>query len=470
MAVQSLQSILTSMAVEITSVNPKWDVSEGSILSDIVITPTSQEIAKLYDQDQRTSDNQALSTASDDGLAVIGANLNKPRLPALASIGTVILFSYTAPQSDITIPAGTIVGTTAGASTPQVQFGTTQDIVMYTVLSSTYLNPDTGLYEIPVPIQCTTTGITGVVGAYAVNTVVNTINGISGCYNASPTTGGADIEDLEVYRARLGIAWQGNSIGVDDGILSIVRAQPGVENAIIVAHGQSNRNEFGAIDVYVQGVIAATYVDSFLINTSFPQQSFITSKQPLLTTGVNSVIYSASGSMATPSYSIVADTSAYGGSVKASDSIVWATPLPAVNGSVYITYTYNSLIETLQSFFDNTSADILNANLLIKWATEISIDITATIKILTGYDSLNVTYDVQDALALFFDAQTIGESVSQAEVVKSILNVPGVSDAKLPLDLFQSSDGSITPDSFGDLDIPVTSYAVGGNIIINIVS
>jgi uncharacterized phage protein gp47/JayE len=458
------------MASNITSVNPKWDVSEGSVLSDVVITPPSQEIAKLYDQDQRTSDNQALATASDDGLAINGANLNRPRLPAIASIGIVTFFSYTAPQADITIPAGTVTGTTAGANTPQVQFSNTQDTVMYSVLSSTYLNPDTGLYEIQVPVECTTTGITGVVGAQAINTIVNTVNGISGCYNAAPTTGGSDIEDLEVYRARLGIAWQGNTVCVDNGILSIVRNQQGVENAIIVAHGQSNRNEFGAIDVYVQGVLSATYVDSFLINQALPQQSFITTKQPLLTTGVSSVIYSASGSIATPAYSIVPDTSAYAGSVNASDSIVWATPLPAVNGSVYMTYTYNSLIETLQSFFNNTNADILNANLLIKWATEISIDVTATIKILTGYDSLNVTYDVQDALALFFDGQTIGESVSQAEVVKAILNVPGVSDAKLPLDLFRSSDGSITPDSFGDLDIPVTSYAVGGNIIINIVS
>ena len=467
MSVQSLQSVINAMALNITSSFPKADVSEGSILSDIVILPPSQEIAKCYDQDQRTSDNQALSTASEDGLAIHGSNLNKPRLPAITAKGTITFFTYTAVVSDITIPAGSIVGTSSGTNTPQIQFRTTQTAIMYAVISSSYLNAQTGLYEIEVAIECTTPGITGVVGAQTINTIVNTVSGISGCYNTSATNGGSDIEDKEDYRQRLGTAWQGNSICTDNGILSIVLSQPGVEDAIIVGHGQSPRNEFGAIDVYVKGTQPAQYIDSFLINTITPQQYFVTTKQPLLTTGLQTIIYAATGSVAPPLYSVQKDTTLYGGSVFAQDKVYWVTPLPAILGSVYITYTYNSLIETLQSFFNNTSADIENANLLIKWANEIGIDITITIKVLSGYDSLNVTFDIQDAIALFFDSLSIGAQVQQADVARVVLNVAGVDDAKLPFDLFQSSDGSILPDSFGDLNIPASSYAVTGNVIIN---
>jgi uncharacterized phage protein gp47/JayE len=470
MAVQSLQSITNSMALNITGAFPKADVSNGSILSDIVIIPPAQEIAKLYDQDQRTSDNQALATASEDGLAIIGSNLNKSRIPAIAANGIITLFSYTPPTSDITISAGTLVGTTTGSSTAQVQFRITQTVVLYVVLASSYLNADTGLYEIQAPIECTTPGIIGVVGSQTINVLVSAVTGLSGCYNATATSGGADLEDKEIYRQRLSIAWQGNTLCTDNGILSIALAQTGVEDAILVAHGNSPRQEFGAIDVYIKGVTPAQYVDSFLIDVNSPQQYFVTTKQPLLTTGLQTIIYSDSGSVAPPSASILRDTSAYAGSIKASDRVYWSSPLPAASGTVYTTYTYNGLVETLQGYFTNTNADIANANILVKWATAIGIDVTVTIKVLNGYDSLNVTFDIQDALALFFDGVSIGTQIQQADVAKVILNVAGVDDAKLPFDVFQSSDGSIIPDSFGDLTIPASSYAVSGDIIINVVA
>jgi len=469
MAVKTLQAIINSMTQYIAGAYPKADTSEGSIISDIVVMAPAQEITKMYDQDQLTSDNQALATANDDGLDIHGANFTAARLPAITSKGVATLFSYSAPVNDITIPAGTLVSTVFAPGTTQIQFHTVRTTIMFAAVGTSYLNGATGLYEIPVDIECNAPGVIGVVGAQTITTIINPIAGIDGVYNSSPTQGGADAESSDAYRQRLALLWQGNAVGTDTGILSLVQAQTGVENAILVGHGLSPRNEFGAIDVYIKGVSPTQYIDSFLININDPQTSFIPTKQPLIATDIQTIIYGASGSMTPPSYSVSVDTSAYAGSVLAHDQVVWGTALPYQLGSVYVTYTYNGLIEELQNLFaPNSSNDISNANILVKWASVISIDVTVLIKVLPGFDSLNVTFDVQDALALFFDGLNIGAQVQQADVVRVILNTPGVDDARLPLDVFKSTDGSITPNVFGDLILPPSGYAVGGNIIVNV--
>jgi hypothetical protein len=467
---KSLQSILSSMISYISGLYPKADTSEGSIISDIVIGAPSQEIYRMYEQDQITSDNQALATANADGLTIHGSNLTAPRKSALVSSGIETFFRYSAPASDITIPAGTIVTTSPGPGITQVQFRTISTVTMFAVMSSSYLNPSTGVYEIQSNIECITPGTIGVVGSQTIVSLINPVAGIDGCYNSSATYGGEDVEDTETYRQRLSKRWKGNSIGTDNGILSSVLSQTGVDDAIIVGHGQSVRETYGGVDVYVKGTVSSQYIDVFQIDINSPPQSFVFTKQPVIQNGVQSIIYGASGSVAPPSYSIIADTSQYAGSVLGQDKIQWSTPLPSILGTVYVTYSYNSLIESLQNIFRGTSSDILNTDLLVLQAAPLSIDITFDMKVTNGFDSLNVVFDVQDAIALFFNALSIGAQVQAADVLKAVLDTSGVDDVKLPFTLFQSTDGRVSRNSFGDLVLPFNTYAVAGNIIINVVS
>ena len=274
MPIKTLQQILTSMNSYISAKYPTLDTNEGTIIADVVMGAPAQEVALLYQQDQRTSANQALTTATDDGLAIHGSNLSSPRLPAVASQGVQTFFSYTQPTFDITIPAGTIVATSPGPGVSQVQFRTLTDVIMFAVMGGSYLNSSTGLYEIQANIQCTTPGVIGVVGAQTISALLTPLSGISGCYNQVATSGGTDVEDREIYRQRLSLRWQGNALGTDDGILSLVKAQTGVEDAVLVAHGLSSRNEFGAIDVYIKGTVVTIYQDNFAIDIAKPQSTF----------------------------------------------------------------------------------------------------------------------------------------------------------------------------------------------------
>jgi uncharacterized phage protein gp47/JayE len=472
MAVKSLQAILNTMKSYIAARYSTLDTSEGSMVSDIVIGAPAQEMALLYQQDQNTSDNQALSTANEGGLNIHGANLSAPRLSANPSQGVVTFFSYTQPTNDITIPAGTTVSTAPGSGGTAVSFSTLRDVTMFAIMAASYLNPDTGLYEIQSNVECSQAGSIGIVGSQAINSLLTSISGISGCYNNTATYGGTDVEDKDVYRQRLSKKWQGNALCTDNGILSLVLAYPGVEGAVLVGHGQSLRNEYGAIDVYVKGNALAPWTDTFLIDSNAPQQTYTLTKQPISILGaVQTVIYGASGSVATPGFAVLQDTGQYAGSVKGNDMIIWDSVLPSVLGTCYITYMYNKLITDLQNLFTTTANNILNANLLVRQADALPIDITANIKIVAGVDLTSVIFAIQSALALFFNSLDIGAEVQMGDAVREILNTPGVDDVQLPLALFRSTDASVLQNSFGDLVLPFNCYAISGNInITNILS
>jgi len=106
---------------------------------------------------------------------------------------------------------------------------------------------------------------------------------------------------------------------------------------------------------------------------------------------------------------------------------------------------------------------------LVKWATEIPVDLTITIKVLPGYDQNTVITNIQQAIALFFSELNIGEEIQQADVAREILNVNGVDDLLLPFNTFKSHDNIITPNSFNNLVIPFNSYIVANIITINVI-
>jgi len=464
---KSFTEIVEALKSYIRGKNPNIDTAEGTIVNDIVISAPSKELASLYETIENVSLEQSLETASDVGLEKIANNFGLTRKAAKRAIGNVVFFTSSTPSANINIPAGTIVSTPLSTG-KAIRFTTTRSVVMYSNLSTLYLNPSTGYYEISTEIEAVEGGIDGIVGAGTINTIVTPVPGIKGVYNPSPTVGGSDIETLESFKARIAAALTGNMIGTEDGYLSIVLANNNVEDAAVAGHGNTSRGDMGAVDIFIKGQIPRYKIESFTTSAlTFP--NLVLSKQPVLKDGIVSIISSASGSMDTSLYTFTQDMGAYGGSIYGLDKIVWNSPISGSFGAITIGYYYNGLIEDLQNLFSKTNKDVLNTNLLIRWAKEIKINITANIKILPGYDSQDIKNKILTELQLFFNSLQIGAPVQQADVVRTILNVPGVDDVQLPLQVFESSDYSLSKNSFGDLDIPPYTYATSGTIIINII-
>lgn len=465
MALKTVQAIIASMKTFIRGKNASIDLSEGSIVNDIVISAPSQEIGKLYEEVQIASEGQSLLTASDSATESLAANVSLLRKSSRNAVGTVIFFSRNAPVADIVIEAGTLISTTGDSP---IQFVVTTTTYMYALLSASYLNTSTGVYEVQVPIEAVSSGISGVVGPQTITKIVTSITGIDGCYNTSSTAGGVDVESTGNLKIRTAAKARGNTLGVLDGYLSEALAYPGVEDAIVFGGVSTGREDLGPVDIYVRGKIITPAQDTFLAYSS--TADLVLTKQPVIDTSAISM-FASSGGLVDPSYyTFVKDTNAYAGSISGQDKISWNSVLLPASGSVLVNYSYNSLIYDMQNYFSNPARQVQNESLLVKWASELSIDITMSIKVTPGYDSAAVSSEITTQIAEFFSGLTIGSLIKQSDISELILAVPGVDDLRLPLETFQSSDESLTPDTFNNLQLPNKAYAVLGNLVINVIS
>lgn len=465
--IKTFNNIVNSIKSYIKNINPYIDTSEGTILNDILINAPSQEIAKLYNEIDITSKSQVLSTASDSALDGLGENLGLVRKSARQAKGHITFFTFNTPTIDITIPAGTVVSTVPTSNNVSQRFITLSTVTLYKALSSFYLNTSTNAYEISVPIVAVNPGSDGNVGAQSITSFITPITGIDGLYNKEPTNGGSDIEDVEVWRARISKKWKGNNIGTINGLLSeVLSFSDDIVDAIVVGGNDVVRKDAGAVDVYIKGVRTTNYQEIFTMY-DFYYGDLVFTKQPIISTAPISLILSNSGIINSSDYNIVKDTNEYGGSVRGQDKIIWKISPPSSSGSITANYSYNSLVSDLQNYLWRDDKIVQNVDVLVKWATEILINITITIKVFPGYDENIVISNIQTEIVAYLDSLNIGQELQQADVARIILNISGVDDLVLPFNIFESDDGTITPNAFGNLEIPFNKYVVANIINVN---
>ena len=463
---RSVSTIVQSMISYIRGKFSSADVTEGSILHDVVITAPARVISQVYSDLDVASLGQSIITASDVQLDTLGRNVGIVRKAARPARGTITFYRNAAPPFDVVVSVGTVVSTTSSNTSPGIQFQTLRTVTMYASLAGLYLNPVTGRYEISTDIIASLPGLDGIVGSNTISLISTPVSGIDGCYNALATAYGADQESFVSLQNRIGARVTGNVIGTEDGYLSIVTANSAVDDAVVVAHGLTGRDTLGAIDIYVKGRSPVTQTDVF----TFLTQDMIFSKQPTISGSVVSVQSSSSGSLSSTLWQQVVDTGLYRGSINALDTLHWPTVLDSTYGIIYVTYSYNALIEQLQTLFSQTNKDVLDTSVLVKWAQELLIDVTMNLKVTEGFDSTVVTDAVTTEIALFLSSLSIGQELQQADVARVALNVAGVDDIQLPFTTFQSSDSSVVPNTFGNLVIPSYAYALAGTITVNIVA
>lgn len=448
--------------------NAKIEISEGTFTKDVVIDAPAKEFENLYARVDQVSRDQSISTASEVGLEAVARNFSKIKRGARRARGIVRFYSNTLPSANVVIPAGTTVSTVLSDVTAAAQFRTVQSVTMYAALGLSYYNTESTKYEISVEVEATSGGENGNVGASTVIVMQGAISGINGVYNPFATTGGSAEETSQQLAARLSSALAGVAIGTSAGLTSFILEQDAVEEVLVVGGGQTGRADIGAVDIYVKGKLYQSVKDEFS-DPFTPLPTFVFSKQPVIPGTLTSCLSSVSGVLPAASWTVVKDTSDYGGSILAQDSLQWTVAVPSTSGSIIANYQYNSLIEDLQSILHRDNQDVLNSDTLVRWATEIPIDVSVRVRILSGFVGADVSTLVVSAITTFLNASSVGVEVQAADIAHEIFNVAGVDDVFLPFDTFQSTDGSILRNSFNNLTIPATSYASTGTITVTIV-
>jgi uncharacterized phage protein gp47/JayE len=118
--------------------------------------------------------------------------------------------------------------------------------------------------------------------------------------------------------------------------------------------------------------------------------------------------------------------------------------VPDNNTVVTVTYTYDSLIPTLQALLDNNSNHIIGSDILVFEATQAFINFTAGILVIPGYVSATVITNVQTALSTYINSLGLGATVVLSELVTVTQTVAGVSEVDLSSLILQSVDSGVT--------------------------
>lgn len=208
----------------------KYDKREGSTVYDI-IAPTAMEIANIYIQLTQVLDFSFVNRTTGVYLDYKGQEFGLTRLPAIKATGTVTFNGVNGTQ----IPAGTLIGTTAPAGQSPIQFVTDD---LGTISGG----------SVSIAVTASLAGLSGNVAINAINVMLTSISGITSIANAAATSGGADEETDDFYRARLLRKAREPSHGGNksDYILWAREASPQVGKVGIDPLGSGN----GTVDVY----------------------------------------------------------------------------------------------------------------------------------------------------------------------------------------------------------------------------
>ena len=109
--------------------------------------------------------------------------------------------------------------------------------------------------------------------------------------------------------------------------------------------------------------------------------------------------------------------------------------------SLTVTYNVNSLVNTIQNNINNEKK-CLTADVLVKEANQINIDLEFTVALNPGVDEPFTKDQLSTDLYNLFDQKKLGQRINQSDVVRIIDNNDNINYVVLPLIKLAISDGT----------------------------
>lgn len=143
---------------------------------------------------------------------------------------------------------------------------------------------------------------------------------------------------------------------------------------------------------------------------------------------------------------------------------------PDNNTNITITYSYDSLIGTLQALFNNENNHIVASDLLVREAAEALINISESVVVVPGYVASSVVANIQTALTTYVNSLGLGASIPLSGIVDVTQDVPGVLQVDLNTVTVSSTVNSVvtTVPPGQALVIGKTAYTVANTINITV--
>jgi hypothetical protein len=530
MPLRTSKEIATDLGTYVLRKNGKVDISPGQVFKDVLIDGPADQMAQLYAELEsiRTAQSvinaQRMSTTDMDNLA---SNFGLVRGPAIAAVGNVIFYSTTQPTSDVTIPAGTRVATQVDGANGQLIFVTSTAKSFFAASESNYYNVNTGYWELSVPVRAVNGGANANVGVASITSILN-FNSPFNVTNRAVTNGGSDGESNLSLAARVINTFTGNNKGTRNGYQGTIASQPGVLDSLVEGPGDPlmtrDGGQGGKVDIWTlfdgsqASLLNSTNTPELLINWDlsaqslneytlvFPKQPFDTDGECIVfaTTGpndpLNKVKLFEKNSPAPSGIPWVAEGQFHytlnkqndlinAQSVDAQDNIKWeADALEQLriysgtntsnNLQLAVSYYYNQTINNLQGLIDDPNNHIITADVLVKQAVPVYIDIKMAISLDKSYSSTNsikqqTLNNVLTALNQYINSNSLGQLIEKAYLVDVTLSVKGTSNVILDSIVITTRYDpiyDINPLVVENVQAGANEYFISGNIQLDVVT
>lgn len=464
MAIRTKEEIVRDIKTWLESRIRVIDTGSNTVLSNLMFEAITNSLAQYYTNLSDAQTAQGISdpaNVSNTDLDDAAFNLNITRKPSSAATGFVTFRRSTAPTNTIRIgnadgSGGIIVGTSRDQDGIFVTFKTTET-VFFTTDTPTRFDSITGLnfYEVSAAIQSLNPGTSGNKGAGTIQNLLSSTNGVEGITNYTSTTGGKDEETNVELASRLISKLLGFQPGILEGLRTIALNNVGVQDASVVGPDdlEFQRSPIGAVDVVLKGTAESTAVDTFKFINSSPH---LLENRPA--SRINSVVSTVglTQSALTPGaqWSFSQDeVTEERHSDSSNDHLSWAgTNLPNVNANVIVTYTYDTLVKTVQDEMDLDSSHYPASRVLVKQSQPVIIDIALTVKRNSSVGSTTLKNNISTALTNYIDSLGLGSKVSQSDLVRVVKTVSGIQRLTTPFSTLARQGSS------GVADIQMTKY------------
>lgn len=414
--------------------NPEHEVHFGPI-KDIVIDPVAAVNEAIAARTYEVSRMIALDDPDNLAVADVDRIIYNEGLTRNAGTQASVTLTFYAnvvdPNgSDLYVPRGFPVGVKS-TGTAAVTFVTTADAILPAASAASYYNATRRRYEVSVQAVSTTRGTAGRVGPNRVVRPLRALNGFAGVVNLTASVGGQrDAETNREVIERYLMAVRGRSIATATGLQFWALNQfPDVVDTRAVYGTDSlvtRSTVTGAVDLYVVGDQLATTTATFVYLGH--SQRLVFPKQPVRS--VTSVTSGAVTYVEGVDFDIVTDTSAQAGSVNGQDALVFrplaTATLPALGAAVNVTYSYNTLIETMQVAVDQPDNYVEGRSLLVKAGLRVNIYLSGTLAVKTGYVASTVLSTAVSKLTAYINELRLGAPVEGSDLQAVVRSVVGV--------------------------------------------
>lgn len=446
--ITSIDSLVELLSKKITEQNPNAVARRGSVIHDsFVITAASAlswNSALLEFTKAQTSLDTILAAKTDVallssvaealnlsmGAAVqllstsidrIAANYGLTRKPAQRASGLVYFYVSTAPATDLSVPAGTVVETAQ-----KVQFATTTTVAPAKDSISSFFDPVLNAYAIAAPALAQQSGPNSNVPAGTlIYTTAALPTGFSGVTNKYLVGNGYLAETDEELVSRVKLTLRGSNLETKAGIAALILNNTTVRS-VFVADAQSpyqfrNKGKGGVVDIYTSDTIPAVVTDSIATWAG----NHVLEHQPVVE------LLSIPGYTEGVDYELIQDTNILTRtSYRATSYVHWIPAGAHPAGSYTVEYVYNQAIEAVQTLLTADTyrplmGDVSSA-VLAREGIKLDVGISYQVVLHGGYSRSQVINDITTAIQGYVNSLSFGQALAQSDVVNVIENTRGV--------------------------------------------